>query len=135
MVESTHKLVSNSYAAPFEKDFKIDASGTRAFVGHFLWCRNSKAFCERPFALQWQQPEKDQQHVCVAPPGKMSATPVATFILSTSFHVWASQVKLTRYEIETKQNILWRRNRSWIIYFLRHNCLDGTNLRILLITN
>jgi len=74
--------------------------------GIFSWCRNSKAFCERPFALQRHQPEKDQQHVHVAPPGKMSATPMATFTLSRGSDVWASQVKLTRYEIETKQNIL-----------------------------
>jgi len=35
-----------------------------------LWFRNSKAFCEHPFALQRQQPEKDKQNVDVAPPWK-----------------------------------------------------------------
>jgi len=30
------------------------------------WCRKDKAFC-------FQQPEKDKQHVDIAPPGKISA--------------------------------------------------------------
>jgi len=34
------------------------------------------------------------------PSGKISAAPMATFTLSTSFDVWATQVKQTRYEIE-----------------------------------
>ena len=29
-------FVANSYTAPLEKDFKIDANGARAFRGHFL---------------------------------------------------------------------------------------------------
>jgi len=32
-----------------------------------LWCRDSKAFCERPFALEREQPENDKQSVDVAP--------------------------------------------------------------------
>jgi len=28
--------VANSYTAPLEKDFKIDAIGARAFMGHIL---------------------------------------------------------------------------------------------------
>jgi len=28
--------MANSYTAPLEKDLKIDANGTRAFMGHFL---------------------------------------------------------------------------------------------------
>ena len=44
-------------------------------MGHFLWCRKGNAFCERPFALHRQQPEKDKQSVDVAPPtGKIAAS-------------------------------------------------------------
>ena len=35
--------------------------------GIFLWCRNSKPLCERPSALQPQQPKKDKQNVHVVP--------------------------------------------------------------------
>jgi len=28
--------MANSYTALLEKDFKIDANGARAFIGHFL---------------------------------------------------------------------------------------------------
>ena len=28
--------MANSYTAPLEKDFKIDANGARTFMGHFL---------------------------------------------------------------------------------------------------
>ena len=31
-----YTFVANSYTVPFEKDFKIDANGARAFMGHFL---------------------------------------------------------------------------------------------------
>jgi len=41
--------------------------------GCSLSCRNNKELCERPFALQRQQHEKDKQNVDVAPPGKISA--------------------------------------------------------------
>jgi len=37
--------VANSYTVALEKDFKIDANGARTFMGHFVWCTNSKAFC------------------------------------------------------------------------------------------
>ena len=30
------RFVANSYTAPLEKDFKIDANGAHAFMGHFL---------------------------------------------------------------------------------------------------
>jgi len=65
-----------------------------------LWCKNSKAFSERPFALQRQQLEKDKQNVDVARLKKFLRTSMATFTLSTSFHEWANQAKLTMYEIE-----------------------------------
>ena len=62
----------------------------------------SRAFslCERPFALQRQQPEKDKQNVDVARLEKILRTPKGTLTLSASFHVWANQVKPTMYEIE-----------------------------------
>jgi len=37
-----------------------------------LWCRKGKAYCERPFALHRQQPEKDKQYVDL-PLGEISA--------------------------------------------------------------
>jgi len=68
MDDGKYTFVANSYISPLEKDFKTDANGARAFKGEFsLWCRNTKAFCERPFALQLQQPEKDKQNVHVFP--------------------------------------------------------------------
>jgi len=105
--------VTNSYTAPL-KDLKIDANGARASMGHFLRgvdCRNSKAFCERPFALQGQQPEKDKRNVEVAAPlEKYLQTPTATFLsftFSASFDVWANQTKLIMYKIENKtKNIM-----------------------------
>jgi len=61
-------------------------------MGSFLWFRNSKAFCERPFTVQPQQPEKDDQNVAAAPTvEKFMRAPMATFTLSASFDVWASQ--------------------------------------------
>jgi len=35
-----------------------------------IGCRNCKVFCERPFALQREQPEKDKQNVDFAHPWK-----------------------------------------------------------------
>jgi len=37
------------------------------------WGIKGKAFCERPFALHYQQPEKDKQSFDIAPSGKISA--------------------------------------------------------------
>jgi len=44
------------------------------------------------------------------------------------------RLQQTMYEFKTKQNILWIwwHNRSWIFYFLLHNCLEGRNLHIVL---
>jgi len=66
-----------------------------------LWRRNRKAFCERPFALQRQQPENDKQNVDVPPLEKFLQTPMATVTLSASLHIWANQAELTMYEIES----------------------------------
>jgi len=38
-----------------------------------LWCRKGKAFCQRSFALLRQQPERNEQIVDFAPPGKISS--------------------------------------------------------------
>jgi len=53
----------------------------------------------------------------------------ATFTLSTSFHVWASQAKLNMYEIEPKQN-----DTTVLEYFTFHYTTfkDGTSLHIIL---
>jgi len=68
-----HNFVANSYTAPFEKDFKIDANGGRAFMGHFLCGVETVKRFERPFPLQRHKSEKDRQNVDVSPPGKFSA--------------------------------------------------------------
>ena len=82
------------------KRFQNRSEWSTCFHGAFsLWCRNIKAFCENLFALQRQQPKKHKQNVHVVPSWKKSATSIATFTLSTSFDVWASQAKLTMYEI------------------------------------
>ena len=56
---------------------------------------------------------------------------MATFTLSASFDLWASQAKLTTVygkksflpcmKLKTKQNVLSRHNRSWLAYFLLQN--------------
>jgi len=56
------------------KRFQNRCEWSACFHGEFsLWCRNTKAFCERPFALQRPQPENNKQNVDVVPPGKVSA--------------------------------------------------------------
>jgi len=42
------------------------------------------------------------------------------------------RLQLIMYQLKTKQNIIWWHNRSWIFYFLLHNCLHGKNLHIVL---
>jgi len=39
-------------------------------MGHFLWCRKGKPFCERSFALHRQEPENDKQNVDDVAPWK-----------------------------------------------------------------
>jgi len=62
-----------------------------------LCCTNSKAFCERPFELQRQQPVKDEQNVVVSPLQKYLLTPTAgfSFNLLPSFDVWAGFANLS----------------------------------------
>jgi len=42
--------------------------------------RKDKAFCERPFVLHRQQPEKDKQNFGVAPLEKILRTPMDALI-------------------------------------------------------
>ena len=61
--ERKYTFVANLYTATWKR-FQNRCKWSACFQGLFLekafslWCRNSKAFCERPFALQRQQPEK-----------------------------------------------------------------------------
>ena len=65
------------------------------FHGIFsLWCRNSKTFCERPFALQHQQHEKDTKNVDITSPGKISVDAHGPWLLSPFQQVFTyGQVK------------------------------------------
>jgi len=69
-----------------------------------LWCRKSKALCERPFALQAyrQQPEMDMQNVDLPTRGKVfedaHASPIATGGL---LRTWRPQTKLQTPRSET----------------------------------
>jgi len=63
-----------SIAAPTKRNFCYYCCKHRAFS---LWCVKGKAFCECPFALHRQQPEKDKQNVDVALPlEKILRTPM-----------------------------------------------------------
>ena len=72
-----HTFLANSYSLQlhFKKISKyITYEWSACFHGKFsLCCRSSKVFCERQFALQRQEPEKDQKNFDVSPPGKISA--------------------------------------------------------------
>jgi len=57
---------------PTKRNFCDCCRNNREFS---LWCRKGKAFCEHPFALRHQQPEKDKQNGDVPPSGKISADP------------------------------------------------------------
>ena len=50
-----------------------------------VWCRNGKSFCERPFALQHQQPEKNMQNVDFPPLKKCLLTPMLTPVFFLTF--------------------------------------------------
>jgi len=92
-----YAFVANSYTAPLEKDFKIDANGARAFMGNFLCgVETVKRFVNILSHCNVSNLKKIQAKCqrCTYR-GKFSATPMATFTLSTSFDVRTSQVKLT----------------------------------------
>jgi len=57
------KIISDSWSVENISD-KILKTGS--------YGRNGTAFCERPFALHRQQPDKDKQNCNVAPRGKIS---------------------------------------------------------------
>jgi len=99
-----YTLVANSYKASLEKYFKIEnrCEWSACFhVAFSLWCRNSKAFCGRPFALQRQQPKKYKLYDDVASfPGKISADAHGYFHHSASFEVWARQATANYMRIE-----------------------------------
>jgi len=88
--------VANSSIAPFENDFKIDANGAYAFIGHFL--------C----GVETAESFVNVHLHCIV--RKMSTLPhrknfcgrpwLLSFTLSARFDVWAGQAKLTMYEIE-----------------------------------
>jgi len=45
-------------------------------MAFYLWCRKGKVFCEHPFALHRQQPEKDKQKFDVGTLEKVQQTSV-----------------------------------------------------------
>jgi len=74
MTESTRFWQIRIAYSSTSKRFKNRYEWIACFHGEFsLWCRSSNVFCERQFAMQCQQPQKDQQNVDVAPPEKISA--------------------------------------------------------------
>ena len=75
------------------KRFQNRCEWSACFHGAFsLWCRNSKAFCERPFPLQRQQPKNISNMMTLPTPlEKFMLSPMAVFTLSASFEASASQ--------------------------------------------
>ena len=56
------------------------------------------------------------------PPENFCGRPwLLSFTLSASFEVWESQVVNHVRYWKLNKNVLWRHNRSWIVYFLLHN--------------
>jgi len=87
------------------KRFQNWCEWSACFHGEFsLWSRNSKAFCERPFALQRQQLEKDKQNVNIFHPGKIFVDTHGYFY-PFSFDVWANQAKLTVVMVFSNHNM------------------------------
>jgi len=93
--------VANSYAAPLEKYFKLDANGAHAFVGHILsGVKTVKCFVNVQLHCNVSNLKKISKNDDVAPTlEKFLQTPMAAFTLSASFDVWSSQAKLAMYEI------------------------------------
>jgi len=92
--------------APLEKDSKTDANGARAFMGNFLCgVETGKRFVNFRLLCKVSNLKTIRKMSTLPPLWKFRLTPMAAFTLSTSFHIWASQAKLTTYEIETKQNV------------------------------
>jgi len=94
--------VANSYTAP-HKDFKIDANGARAFIGHFLCVEIVKGFVNVHLHCNVSNLKKISKMSTLLSLWKdFCGRPwLLSFTLLASFDVWASQAnKLTMYEIE-----------------------------------
>jgi len=93
--------VANSYAAPLEKDSKIDANGARAFMGHCLCgVETVKRYVNIRLHCSVSNLKKISKMTMLHPLQKFLRMAMDTFTLSASFEVWASQIKLIINEIE-----------------------------------
>jgi len=72
--------VANSYTTPLEKDFKIDANGARAFMGHFLCVVEAvKRFAKVHLHRNVSNLKKISKISTLPQPGKISADSYAQF--------------------------------------------------------
>jgi len=69
---------------PTKRNFCDCCRNNREFS---LWCRKGKAFCEHPFALRHQQPEKDKQNGDVPPIRKNFCGPPCRSV----WRLWANR--------------------------------------------
>jgi len=90
--------VANSYTAPLENDFEIDANGARAFMVHFLCGVEAvKRFVNVHLHCNISNLKNISNMMTLPPPTeKFLRTPMAIFTLSASCGVWASQAKGVR---------------------------------------
>ena len=85
------RSVANSYTAPLEKVFKIDANGASAFMGHVLCgVETVKHFVNVYLHCNANNLKKISKMSPLTPSEKFLQTSVVTFTLWASFHVWAN---------------------------------------------
>jgi len=101
MTESTPLSQLVQTTAPLEKDFKIDATGQRAFLGNFLrGVETGKRSVNVHLHCNVSNLKMISETSTFSPLEKFLRTPMTTLTLSASFHAWANQAKLAMYEIE-----------------------------------
>jgi len=97
-----YTFVANSYTVSLEKDFKIDANGARAFMGHFLCSVETvKRFVNVHLHCNVNNLKNVSNMMMLPSPlEKFLRTSMAIFTLSASFEVWASQATAIHARIE-----------------------------------
>ena len=85
---------------PPEKDFKIDANGARAFMGHFpCGVETAKRFVNVHLHCNLSNQKEISKMSMLSPSLKYFCHTRGYFHPSTSFDLWASQAKLTIKQI------------------------------------
>ena len=96
------------HVLPWDIFFGVET--VKRFVNIYLHCNVSNL-------------KNKSQMSTLFPPGKIIRRPwlLSPFQQALTY----GQVRLSEpcSKLKTKQNVLWRHNRSWIVYFFFHNCL------------